>query len=607
MRVRLLIVAVFVAALLLAVSAAFGAGLLHETAADAQLSVSASDHVNVTRDSLDARRRPHGGGRRRDLAAPGWRPVGLRHRAPRGRTDPGSASGGQRRGRAQRLQATVVWTARRPGRPPQVRLLDAEVGHVTQLAAGADPVVGGATVAWVVRARGGDTVDVLDWVTDERAVFPAGGHVRDITAYGGWVAWTAKRGARTRLWSARLSRPGTRYVLGGGATALAMDARRTVWAVPSGAGHAELMAWDHKARHAVLLARVPGPVTSLTLSAGAIAWTRATAAGADIWRCAPAGGHATPVTQAPGNQVSPVFVGDTLYWADNGSGHWELCARTLTLTRSSRTCSGRDPTAPPRASCTLDAATRGGSMAVIEVHDLSKRFGKSVLAVDHVSFAIQAGSITGFLGPNGAGKTTTMRMILDLVRPTSGTAKVLGSRYRDLAKPATRVGALLDASGFHPGRSGRNALRVIAAAAGLPAARVDVALKLVELGRRGAARREKLLHGHAPAPGAGRRRCWATRRCCSWTSPPTAWTRKASAGCGAFCASAPPRAAPCWSPATCWPRWSRPWTMCSSSAPASCWRRVPSGSSRAGLRRSYGRAAPRPSAWRPCSWNAARP
>ena len=241
-----------------------------------------------------------------------------------------------------------------------------------------------------------------------------------MTVYGGWVAWTAKRGARLRLWSARLSRPGTRYLLAGGATALATDARRTVWAVPSGAGHAELMAWDHRARHAVLLARVPGPVTSLTLSAGAIAWTRATAAGTDIWRCDLAGGRATPVTQAPGDQVSPVFVGDTLYWADNGSGHWELCARhAASLTRPNRTCPGRTP--PPHAtSCTLDAARPGGSMAVIEVHDLSKRFGKSVLAVDHVSFAIQAGSITGFLGPNGAGKTTTMRMILDLVRPTSG-------------------------------------------------------------------------------------------------------------------------------------------------------------------------------------------
>jgi ABC-2 type transport system ATP-binding protein len=120
-------------------------------------------------------------------------------------------------------------------------------------------------------------------------------------------------------------------------------------------------------------------------------------------------------------------------------------------------------------------------MPVIEAEHLSKRFGKKVVAVDDASFAIEPGTITGMLGPNGAGKTTTLRMILDLVRPTSGSVTVLGSRYRDLRAPAGRVGALLDASGFHPGRSGRNALRVIAGGARLPEDRVDEVLELVEL------------------------------------------------------------------------------------------------------------------------------
>jgi ABC-2 type transport system ATP-binding protein len=119
-------------------------------------------------------------------------------------------------------------------------------------------------------------------------------------------------------------------------------------------------------------------------------------------------------------------------------------------------------------------------VAVIEVEHLSKRFGK-VLAVDDVSFALEPGTITGFLGPNGAGKTTTLRMIVDLVRPTGGKARVLGGPYRELAKPWTRVGALLDASGFHPGRSGRNALRVVARASGIPDARVEEVLEMVEL------------------------------------------------------------------------------------------------------------------------------
>ncbi len=120
-------------------------------------------------------------------------------------------------------------------------------------------------------------------------------------------------------------------------------------------------------------------------------------------------------------------------------------------------------------------------MPVIKAEHLSKRFGKKVLAVDDVSFSIEPGTITGVLGPNGAGKTTTLRMILDLVRPSSGSVSILGSRYRDLRAPAARIGALLDASGFHPGRSGRNALRVIALGAGVSDARVDETLELVEL------------------------------------------------------------------------------------------------------------------------------
>ena len=120
-------------------------------------------------------------------------------------------------------------------------------------------------------------------------------------------------------------------------------------------------------------------------------------------------------------------------------------------------------------------------MAVIEAEHLTKRFGRGVLAVDDASFEVRTGAVTGFLGPNGAGKTTTLRMIVDLVRPTGGSVRILGGRYRDLRRPMTRVGALLDASGFHPGRSGRNALRVLAAASGLPYGRVEEVLELVEL------------------------------------------------------------------------------------------------------------------------------
>ena len=117
---------------------------------------------------------------------------------------------------------------------------------------------------------------------------------------------------------------------------------------------------------------------------------------------------------------------------------------------------------------------------MIEVEGLSKRFGKTQ-AVAGLSFRVEPGTITGFLGPNGAGKSTTLRSVLGLVHPDAGSATVLGVPYRRLDRPLSRVGAVLEASEVHPGRSGRNHLRVQAAAAGLPASRVDEVLALVEL------------------------------------------------------------------------------------------------------------------------------
>ena len=119
-------------------------------------------------------------------------------------------------------------------------------------------------------------------------------------------------------------------------------------------------------------------------------------------------------------------------------------------------------------------------MTDITLTGLTKRFG-SVTAVSDLSLQIRPGSVTAFLGPNGAGKTTTMRMILGLVRPTAGTALIGGRQYADLVSPRRTVGAVLGPDGFHPGRSGRHHLRVIALAAGIPQSRIDEVLDLVEL------------------------------------------------------------------------------------------------------------------------------
>jgi ABC-2 type transport system ATP-binding protein len=123
---------------------------------------------------------------------------------------------------------------------------------------------------------------------------------------------------------------------------------------------------------------------------------------------------------------------------------------------------------------------RGAEDRVVAVEGLTKRFG-AVTAVDNLTFTVPPGRVTGFLGPNGAGKTTTMRMLLSLVRPTAGTATIGGLRYPELADPLRTVGASLEATGFHPGRSGRDHLRVLAATAGIPQGRADEVLGLVGL------------------------------------------------------------------------------------------------------------------------------
>jgi ABC-2 type transport system ATP-binding protein len=126
------------------------------------------------------------------------------------------------------------------------------------------------------------------------------------------------------------------------------------------------------------------------------------------------------------------------------------------------------------------AADDGARDPVVTVRSLTKRFGELV-AVDDLSFFLQPGTVTGFLGPNGAGKTTTLRLLLGLAEPTAGEALVFGRRYRELDHPARRVGAVLESTDFHPGRSGRDHLRSLALAAEIPPGRVGEVLELVEL------------------------------------------------------------------------------------------------------------------------------
>ncbi|MFE9098631.1 ABC transporter ATP-binding protein [Streptomyces sp. NPDC007264] len=118
--------------------------------------------------------------------------------------------------------------------------------------------------------------------------------------------------------------------------------------------------------------------------------------------------------------------------------------------------------------------------AGITVDGLTKRYGATT-AVDALTFEVEPGVVTGFLGPNGAGKTTTLRMLLGLVRPTAGRALIDGRRYAELSAPRRTVGAVLEATGFHPGRRGRDHLRILARAGGIPRSRVEEVLERVGL------------------------------------------------------------------------------------------------------------------------------
>jgi ABC-2 type transport system ATP-binding protein len=129
----------------------------------------------------------------------------------------------------------------------------------------------------------------------------------------------------------------------------------------------------------------------------------------------------------------------------------------------------------------MDLMQRPAGDGQISVSHLSKRFGP-IAAVDDLSFDVEPGRVTGFLGPNGAGKTTTLRMLLGLVTPSSGTATISGRRYADIRQPTRVVGAALEAASFHPGRSARDHLRVMALPAGVSDKRVDELIELVGLG-----------------------------------------------------------------------------------------------------------------------------
>ena len=168
--------------------------------------------------------------------------------------------------------------------------------------------------------------------------------------------------------------------------------------------------------------------------------------------------------------VALLVIGGAIYWlAHRRSAQPEPAVRLGPAARASLPAPPVGTPAPP-----------GDGAARIVVSGLTKRYGE-VAAVDGLSFMVEPGRVTGFLGPNGAGKTTTLRVLLGLAAPTAGIATIGGVRYNGLPRPIRRVGAVLEGSAAHRGRTGHDHLRIICRAGGVPAERADEVLALVGL------------------------------------------------------------------------------------------------------------------------------
>jgi ABC-2 type transport system ATP-binding protein len=192
--------------------------------------------------------------------------------------------------------------------------------------------------------------------------------------------------------------------------------------------------------------------------------------------------HASDRVLAPSSaRVRPVAEGSTTAETPTGPApHQEQSV----ITRAAAGAAGGPRHRRPRRG---RSGNRNGTASVpgrIVATGLTKTYG-AVTAVRELSFTVEPGSVTGFLGPNGAGKTTTLRMLLGLVRPDAGVATISGRRYAELPAPGREVGAVLDAGGFHPARSGGDHLRVYCTVNGCPHRRANEMLELVGLAAAG--------------------------------------------------------------------------------------------------------------------------
>jgi hypothetical protein len=231
------------------------------------------------------------------------------------------------------LVAWESWAGRRGDGPARIQALNLEIGHLWRLAkAGRAPRVVGDAVFWVDPDGAGPGKDVirgLNALTDEEYTLETGDRVRSFAAWGPWVVWISGNGPTGEVWAGSL-RNATRFRLAARGTAVAMDRERVLWAASAGRHSTAIVSWNRRSSSSKVLCRLRGAGSSLSLSSDAAAWVvDRKATGPQVWSYDFELGKATPVSEAGGRQVSPVIVADSVYWADDRSGRWELYSHSL--------------------------------------------------------------------------------------------------------------------------------------------------------------------------------------------------------------------------------------------------------------------------------------
>jgi len=232
---------------------------------------------------------------------------------------------------------TVVWAAwagRRGAGVPRIEAYnEMTMRRWTVAERGRDPLVALDTILWIDRGGGAtgadDALRGVDSVTDEAFSIPVDGRVRDVSVSGKWLAWVSGRGDKGAVWAGSLG-SATRSKLAKAGTAVAAGRERVVWAGVPGRRSTAIVSWSRDEDRARILCRVPGVATALVLGRRAAVWLTTDAAGdGDIWAYDFTRDRAYVVSGNPAPQASPVLVGDTVFWADRRSGRWELYRKTL--------------------------------------------------------------------------------------------------------------------------------------------------------------------------------------------------------------------------------------------------------------------------------------